>query len=319
MTAQPTNLPVPAQPKAPLRAAGGGVQSIIPQDAEQAFRMAQLIAQSGMAPRDMQTPEKIVTAIIAGMEVGLKPFQAVQSIAVVNGRPTIWGDAALGLVQASGYLEDFQETLEGDGETAIATCRAKRTDRKTEILGTFSVADAKKAGLWGKQGPWTQYPKRMLQLRARAFALRDGFPDVLKGIGIREEVADYSGPSADRAAEAQTVTGQQLLAQAQNVDVPDALREHGQLAAAEAKPSTVEPAVVTLPDFPFEDGDRNGWLNGVRKQIGESPDQATLQAYGDALKPTWEDLPEIIKTTLTKAIRKRTAELSIETAGKPAA
>ncbi len=43
----------------------------------------------------------------------------------------------------------------------------------------------------GKQGPWTQYPERMLKLRARGFTLRDAFPDVLKGIKAREEVEDY--------------------------------------------------------------------------------------------------------------------------------
>tara|TARA_R110002020_G_scaffold37892_1_gene114463 strand:- start:30 stop:494 length:465 start_codon:yes stop_codon:yes gene_type:complete len=49
---------------------------------------------------------------------------------------------------------------------------------------------AKKAKLWGKPGPWTQYPARMLQVRARAMALRDQFADVLSGIHIGEEVRD---------------------------------------------------------------------------------------------------------------------------------
>ena len=54
----------------------------------------------------------------------------------------------------------------------------------------FSVANAKTARLWGKQGPWTQYPERMLAQRARGFALRDAFPDALKGIITREEAED---------------------------------------------------------------------------------------------------------------------------------
>ncbi len=307
MTAQ--NLPAPII-KAPLRAAGGGVQSIIPQDAEQAFRMAQMIHASGMAPRDMQSPEKIVTSIIAGMEIGLKPFQSVQSFAVVNGRPTIWGDAALGLVQASGYLDDFEETIGGDGEAMVATCRAKRIDRKSEIVRTFSVADAKKAGLWGKSGPWSQYPRRMLQLRARAFCIRDGFPDVLKGIGIQEEVADYSGPASERAAEASAVTGAHILAQAsepvrQEPPAPD----DGTRAMM---PDEVE---VILPDFPPEDGDRNGWLNARKVEIAEA-DVAVLKATSAALAPIWSELPEIVKTTLTKAVKKRTAELPIVNVGK---
>ena len=52
------------------------------------------------------------------------------------------------------------------------------------------MEDAQKAGLQGKSGPWSQYPKRMRQMRARAFALRDVFPDVLRGMPIAEEVMD---------------------------------------------------------------------------------------------------------------------------------
>lgn len=184
-----------AEPKPQLKA-GGGIGAIVPQDAESAYRMAQLIMKSGLAPKDMQSPEKIVTAIFHGLELGLKPMQAIQSIAVVNGRPAIWGDAALGLAMGSGLVESIEETIAGDGESMVATCKAKRVGMAAPIVRPFSVADAKKAGLWGKTGPWTQYPRRMLQLRARSWALRDGFADVLKGLHVVEEIRDYSGPTA---------------------------------------------------------------------------------------------------------------------------
>jgi hypothetical protein len=72
---------------------------------------------------------------------------------------------------------------------------AKRKNR-TEVISKYSVEDAKRAGLWNKQGPWTQYPKRMLQMRARGFALRDAFPDVLKGLITVEEAQDYPEDTA---------------------------------------------------------------------------------------------------------------------------
>jgi len=74
-----------------------------------------------------------------------------------------------------------------DGDTAW--CKVKRRGEPEQVR-TFSQADAKQAGLAGKSGPWSQYPKRMRQLRARAFALRDVFPDVLKGMPVAEEVMD---------------------------------------------------------------------------------------------------------------------------------
>jgi hypothetical protein len=72
----------------------------------------------------------------------------------------------------------------------VAVCVAKRKGRKP-VTARFSVEDAKRAGLWGKQGPWSAYPKRMMQMRARGFALRDAFPDVLKGMITAEEAQDY--------------------------------------------------------------------------------------------------------------------------------
>jgi len=182
---------------------GGRVAAIVPQDAEQAYRMAQLILRSGVAPRDMQSADKIVTAIFHGLEVGMKPIQAVQSIAVINGRPTLWGDGALGVVRGSDLVEDFEETFKGEFRVGPecpddfrAVCRIKRKDNASDIVREFSVADAKAAGLWSKSGPWKTYPKRMLQMRARSWALRDGFADVLKGLGITEEVRDFHSVTA---------------------------------------------------------------------------------------------------------------------------
>jgi len=62
--------------------------------------------------------------------------------------------------------------------------------KEIETRRTFSVKDARLAGLMNKAGPWKQYPKRMLQMRARGFAIRDAFPDALKGVITYEEASD---------------------------------------------------------------------------------------------------------------------------------
>jgi hypothetical protein len=163
---------------------------------DDAFRFSKMVAASEFAPKDFRgKPESCMLAIQHGSEVGLSPMQSLQSIAVINGRPTIWGDAALALVHASPVCEYVVEEIEDgkEGETLVATCTAKRRGYPKPTVVRFSVADAKKAALWGKSGPWTQYPKRMLQLRARGFALRDAFPDVLKGLITAEEARDYPG------------------------------------------------------------------------------------------------------------------------------
>ena len=182
---------------------------------DDAFRFSKMVAASEFAPKDFRgKPESCLLAIQHGAEIGLSPMQSLQSIAVINGRPAVWGDAALAVVSASPVCEFVTEGIEGDGESMVATCIAKRRGYPAPTAVKFSVADAKKAGLWGKSGPWTQYPKRMLQLRARGFALRDAFPDVLKGLVTAEEAQDYAAMApADPAP--QPVKVEQLPATAE--------------------------------------------------------------------------------------------------------
>jgi hypothetical protein len=166
------------------------------QSFDDAFRFAKMVAGSEFAPKDFKSkPESCMLAIQHGSEVGLSPMQSLQSIAVINGRPTIWGDAALALVIGSHVCEYVTEGVDGEGDKMAAVCFAKRRGYEKATIVRFSVEDAKKAGLWGKSGPWQQYPKRMLQLRARGFALRDAFPDVLRGLITAEEAQDYPQPA----------------------------------------------------------------------------------------------------------------------------
>lgn len=158
---------------------------------DDAWRFGQYVIASGMAPKSYTKPEQVIIAIQRGAEVGMKPLQALDSIAVINGRATMWGDGVLGLLWGSGLLESLDEFFEGEGDKLTAVCRMVRRGSEVPITRTFSVADAKVAGLWGKAGPWTQYWRRMLQMRSRSWAARDGFADVLRGLHVREEVQDY--------------------------------------------------------------------------------------------------------------------------------
>jgi hypothetical protein len=185
---------------------GGKIAGIIPTTIEEVFRLAKAVAASGLAPKEMSTPEKITVAIMHGLEIGLAPMQAIQRIAVVNGRPTVWGDAIPALLLARGF--HIGERIEGTGDARIAYCKVVRPDGSL-IERQFSVTDAKVAGLWQTQArikrknnhtgewyekdndsPWFRYPDRMLQMRARGFACRDGAADVLAGLYLREEIEE---------------------------------------------------------------------------------------------------------------------------------
>jgi hypothetical protein len=174
-------------------------QGFAPATLTEAMAFSEMLAKSSMVPRAYQgKAEDVLVAMQWGREIGLAPLQALQNIAVINGKPSVYGDAAMALVQASPVCEDIEETIEGEGTpNPVAVCIAKRKGRKP-VVARFSLEDAKRAGLWGKPGPWQAYPKRMMQMRARGFALRDAFPDILKGLITVEEAQDY--PDRDRPA-----------------------------------------------------------------------------------------------------------------------
>lgn len=160
--------------------------SLTPQTLDEAMQFAGMMSKSNIVPKDYQgNPGNVLVAVQWGMELGLQPLQAMQNIAVINGRPSIWGDAMLAIVRGSGLLESIKEDISETG----AVCTIKRRGEDT-VSREFTIEDAKRAGLYGKQGPWQQHPKRMMQMRARAFALRDVFPDVLRGVNIAEEARD---------------------------------------------------------------------------------------------------------------------------------
>lgn len=166
--------------------------SLMPGTFGEAREMAALIANSEFAPRDYKgKPESVLIAIQMGADVGLSPMQSLQNIAVINNRPSLWGDGALAVVMpALEYIdESFTGTFPADDFTAV--CTVKRKGYPKETVRTFSVKEARAAGLWDKdRTPWKTYPKRMLQMRARGFALRDAAADRLMGLILAEEAMD---------------------------------------------------------------------------------------------------------------------------------
>jgi len=151
---------------------------------------AQLILQSGFAPDGYIKPEQIFVALQSGAELGLPPIHALNSIAVIKGKPSLYGDAALALVKGSGLLYEYKEEVVNEGEFMVAKVHSVRKEGeiKTTVDTEFSVDDARQAKLWMKPGVWQTHPKRMLKYKARAFNLRDNFPDVLMGLHITEEL-----------------------------------------------------------------------------------------------------------------------------------
>ena len=171
------------------------IVGIRPRDLDEVYRLAKGVSASGLAPKGMDKPEQVMVAILTGLELGLPPMFAINKIAVINGRPTLWGDALPALLWGRGFEIDewMDDTADGD---RVAWCKVTRPNGK-EVSRSFSQKQAVSMGLWNKQGPWKQMPWRMLQMRARGFACRDGAADVLGGIYITEEI--IGAPPLDSA------------------------------------------------------------------------------------------------------------------------
>lgn len=208
--------------KASTMQVGKPLASIMPTSLDDVARLAKLAVMAGLVivPKrrrkgDDEEDEQAAEAseenrliavatmtILHGMEVGLPPMQALQTITIINGRPLVWGDAVPALLWRAGFR--LKEWVDGEGDARTAHCEIARPDGAT-IARAFSVADAKRARLWdarekitrkGRGGstytvdndaPWHRFPERMMAMRARGFAVKDGASDVTRGLYLREE------------------------------------------------------------------------------------------------------------------------------------
>ena len=233
-----------------------------------------------------------------GSEIGLKPLQALQNIAVINNVPAVWGDALVALVRGSGLCEYIKQ--DWDAATKTAICSVKRRGEPEETR-TFSEEDARLAGHLNKD-TYKKNLQRMLSIRARAFALRDVFADVLKGLKVAEEVEDYpvekelnSAPTGVPAAKPASRTSAVLdriksarqtapteqqespavidaEAQSNGIDHANAYADH--CAAIEGACDTTEwqQAYTTAWTWANETGDQN-IIAGIKQIAGERKKQ----------------------------------------------
>jgi hypothetical protein len=253
-----------------------GRQGLQVQTLGDVMQAAQLVFKAGWAPKNMSL-EQVSVAILHGLEAGLPPMFSVQNIAVINGRPSLWGDAIMALIHQSGLLEELVESefrdprLKPDNPDGWGwKVSMKRKGLSGGVTRTFTVADAKRANLWGKQGPWSTNPGRMLLIRARSFASRDLFADVLRGLTFREEAEDMTS-EPERLADYRVVSGAPQLddlfkspTPVEHVSLPSETepplrkrpgrpRKTPEAAAPSTPPAAPAFPAEVLPDLPSDD------------------------------------------------------------------
>lgn len=216
-----------------------------------ATAIAELLVRGGYAPKGASV-EYAAVAIIQGALLGLNPIQALQNIAVVNGRPTLFGDGLAAIVKSSPVYggEKIEWLGKGAGEEdagcRVTVWRLLPNGEKQETVEWFTVSDAKRAGLWDKLGPWKQYPRRMLRARATAWAYREAFPDVLQGVRIYEEERDNAMIDVQVETPAAAPASRAAVAAAPR-GTKQAARLAGALRIDRPAPDPAPPVALDLP------------------------------------------------------------------------
>lgn len=181
VAAKPSNAAVPV-----------GTRGLMPKNMDELVRMAIAAHKAGLAPRGMQTAEQCLVVMQMGMEAGLTPLASLRAMVTIQGNPTpMWkGEAALGLIRSSAVCRSITFGVRGDGDAREAWVKTQRADMEAPAEVTFSIADAKRAGLTTKDN-WKHYPDDMLHWRAIGRMSKRYYSDVLMGFGVAEDVADY--------------------------------------------------------------------------------------------------------------------------------
>jgi hypothetical protein len=211
------------QAKAPIRA-GHKPQGLVPTSIEEISRIARIAIDSGLvvgAYKDTleQKLPKAMMIIMQGLELGVSPVQALNGIALINGRPSPWGKFARALVLRAGHRVDEWTTGEPYNDDYTSHCKVIRGDTGQITERSFSVRDAKDAGLWQdsptvekkdwdnksnpkatktvpNDSPWFRYKKDMLGARAFSRAAV-GVADALLGMELAEVLRDVEEHRSD--------------------------------------------------------------------------------------------------------------------------
>jgi hypothetical protein len=149
--------------------------------------LAHIFMKSGLIPNQLNTPEKVLVCMFKAQELGLPPLEGLSGMAVINGKTTLQGNLILALINRSNKAKKIVVEEHDNYCTVIMS----RRDYDFEYTFTFSMDDAKKAGLTDKQ-IWRQYPKTMLKWRAVSGCARVVFSDVIGGLYTPEEIISIS-------------------------------------------------------------------------------------------------------------------------------
>lgn len=242
----------PAERRRPVNLAG-------PQtDLDTAYRLAHNLAASNLIPQDLKgKPADVLVILLYGQELGLAPMQALQVIDVMKGRPTLRANLWVALTRKAGHKAGVVEETD-----TSCTFRIVRNDDPEPHIVTYTLDDAKKAGLLGNSN-YTKNPKAMLYARAASTCCRRACPEVALGFYDEFELADDEPqkPTLSQVAAQREDQPQKPDQQRPSAQEDEAMLAEIDAIAAEHTPQGAEPV-----DAELADGTEQGGLWGGERK-----------------------------------------------------
>lgn len=127
----------------------------------------------------------IYTILQKARSIGLNPLDALQGgMYFVQGKVELSANTMNFLIRRAGHSITKDEASTPD----CCILRGKRTDTGDTWTASFSIAEAKRAGIF--KATWEKYPEDMLFARALTRLARQLFPDVIRGCYVEGEIRD---------------------------------------------------------------------------------------------------------------------------------
>jgi hypothetical protein len=180
------------------------ITSIVPRTIDETKALSKDLAASQLIPQALKKrPEDIMAIVLTGAELGLPPLTAIRGIHIINGKPTLSADLMGALVKKSSACEYL--TL-AESTPKVATYRTKRKGEPGETLMSFTMDQAKTAGLTSNP-TWSKYPDAMLRARCLAAICRAVYPDLCLGLyeSDSEEITEKDVTPTDMRTHVETV------------------------------------------------------------------------------------------------------------------
>lgn len=158
-----------------------------PRNFEELWRFAQMVADTDyVPPADRGKPGQVIAKVQYGNEIGLPAMQSLQWIAVINGKPALFGDGFWMLVKSHPLCQWTKETTPQEAlRQGYAEVTIMRKGDPEPTTRQFTMEEAKRAGLIersGPKGPWSTYPGEMLVWKARHRCTSAAIPEAVGGL-----------------------------------------------------------------------------------------------------------------------------------------